>query len=123
MVKEVVFDETELENAYLSDDDAIRAAVNKADTSGHPGFPHEVVCTMLDARYDSPAYPRQPLLRFDRIREDGEILHPYAAVPIEKDWVIKLYLPFTAEWAELPEAVFVRLPISTSADIKRRSQT
>ncbi|OQD19332.1 hypothetical protein UE98_23610 [Burkholderia cenocepacia] len=123
MVEEIVFDEAELEDAYLSDDDATRAAISEADTSGHPGFPHEVVSTMFAARNKARSYPRQPLLRFDRVREDGEILHPYAAAQIGKDWVVKLYLPFTAEWAELPEAVFVRLAISTSADIKRRSHT
>ncbi|KMQ80126.1 hypothetical protein BPMI_01508c [Candidatus Burkholderia pumila] len=76
IVEEIVFDEVELEDAYLSDDDAIRTAMSEADTSGHPGFPHEVVSTMFAARNNARAYPRQPLLRFDRVREDGEILHP-----------------------------------------------
>lgn len=122
MVEEVALDEAELKDAYLSDDDAIRAAIERANGSTHPGFPQAVVSAMFDARHDSKAYPRKPLLRFDRVRDDGEILHPYAVVQTGDEWIIKLYLPFTAIWSELPESTFVRMAIATDADIERRSK-
>ncbi len=74
---------------------------------------------------DDP-YPRKRLLQFDRVRADGEILHPFAA---RRDgradgrfWVIQLYLPFTQEWGELAEAEFLGLPISTADAVQRRAE-
>lgn len=64
-------------DCHLTEEDAIRAAVKEADTSGHPGFPHEVVSQMMRARREesSAPYPNKGLLRFDRRAADGEILH------------------------------------------------
>lgn len=45
-----VFDERELESCHPSEDDAIRAAIAAADTSGHPGYPHEIVARMMLTR-------------------------------------------------------------------------
>jgi hypothetical protein len=42
-----VFDERELENCHLNDDEALRAAIAEADTSGHPGYPHDIVNRMM----------------------------------------------------------------------------
>src|SRR5699024_9551992 len=80
VVPEVVFDERAIEHCHLSDADAIAAAIHEHETSGHPGFPNEVVSFMTEVRWesDSAPYPHAKVLRFDRCRSDGEILHPYA---------------------------------------------
>lgn len=77
MVEEVVLDDTELEDGHLTEDDHIRSSLAEADASGHPGFLGEAVRRM-HARLDDDCYPRRQLFRFDRVRADGEILHPYA---------------------------------------------
>src|SRR5471030_3538154 len=40
MVDEVVLDEAELGDAHLSEEEKIRASIDEARKSGHPGFPH-----------------------------------------------------------------------------------
>jgi hypothetical protein len=65
IAEETVFDEVGLERCHLTHDDALRAAIHEADTSGHPGYPHEVVLEMLDASRED-RYPHQGVLRFDR---------------------------------------------------------
>ena len=120
MVEEVVLDETELEDAHLTEDDHIRSSLAEADASGHPGFPGEAVRRM-HARLDDDCYPRKQLFRFDRVRADGEILHPYAGRPENEKWVICFYLPFTEVWGEMPEAEFIGLPVSTTADLRERA--
>jgi hypothetical protein len=55
------------------------------------------------------------------MREDGELLHPYAALKSNGDWMIRLYLPFLHEYAEMPEIDFLALPIATDVDVKRRA--
>lgn len=69
---EEVFDERELESCHLNEDNAIRAAIAEADTSGHPGYPHEIVTHMMRARRESDIPPsRKGVLRFDRRSPDG----------------------------------------------------
>ena len=121
MVEEVVLDEGELENCHLSEEDHVRASMNEARTSGHSGFPHEAVKRMMDARVEGPRYPRKGLFRFDRVRADGEILHPYAGRKAGDTWHICFYLPFTKGWGELPEREFIALPIATPAVVQSRA--
>ncbi|MEI7457112.1 MAG: hypothetical protein WCK93_10360 [Nitrosomonadales bacterium] len=66
-------------------------------------------------------YRNEGLLRFDRTRGDGELLHPYAAHKIADSWIIRLYLPFLKEYAEMTELAFLGLRISTATDVKRRA--
>lgn len=126
MVEEVVLDEAELEDAHLSEAEKIRASIDGARTSGHPGFSHEAVSRMMDEKLDSDPYPRERLLQFDRMRADGEILHPYAArrdgQTDGRSWIIRLYLPFTKEWAEVDESEFRALPLSTSDAVSNRAR-
>ena len=75
----------------------------------------------MHARLDDDCYPRRQLFRFDRVRADGEILHPYAGRPENEKWVICFYLPFTEVWGEMPEAEFIGLPVSTTADLRERA--
>ena len=121
MVEEVVLDEARLADCHLTEEEHIEAAIVEADTLGHPGYPSEAVHRMTEARLKNPIYPRKGVLRFDRVRADGEILHPYAARRIADEWVISVYLPFTHNWSEMPELDFIALPTATPADVKRRS--
>lgn len=126
MIEEAVLDEAELKNAHLSEKDHIRAALDEADTSGYPNYAHEAVSRMMDERLDGHRYPRmRRLLQFDRVRGDGEILHPYAArqrTDTDLDaWVICLFLPFSKEWAEIEESEFMALPLSTPSAVRARA--
>ncbi|MDR6495637.1 hypothetical protein J2797_005561 [Paraburkholderia terricola] len=123
IAKEVVFDEPDLTHCHLTEEDAIRAALHEADTSGHPGYPHEVVNQMMRARFDESGarYPHKGVLRFDRLRADGEILHPYAAAKEGDAWTVKLYLPFLNAHEEMAEQAFIALPIATATDVRTRA--
>jgi len=79
---------------------------------------------MMEEGLTEEKYPNRSrkLLRRDRIREDAELLHPYAALKSGDSWVIRLYLPFLQEYAEISESDFLRLPIATSADVLRRAK-
>ncbi|BBO99304.1 hypothetical protein [Sulfuriferula nivalis] len=124
LVTETVFDEHDLPGCYLSFDDAIEDAIHEADTSGHPGFPHKVASRMMRERFSSQMakYRNKGLLRFDRVRGDGELLHPYAAKKSGDSWNVRLYLPFVNEYAEMPELEFLGLPIATNDDVKQRAK-
>src|SRR3546814_13745300 len=67
-VPEVVFDEHGIASAFRSHEEAILDALAEADRGLHPGYPHEVVNTMMEARYpdESRRYPQPRLLRSDR---------------------------------------------------------
>ena len=123
MVEEVVLDEAELEDAHLSEEEKIQASIEESRMSGHPGYEHGVVSRMMDEKLDGDRYPRgRRLLEFDRVRTDGEILHPYAArrdgCTDRNAWIIRLYLPFGKEWTEMGEREFLALPLSTPAAVR-----
>ncbi|MEW9581385.1 hypothetical protein [Paraburkholderia sp. DGU8] len=123
IAKEVVFDEKAIQDCHLTDEDAITAALHEADTSGHPGFPHEVVMRMTKARFEHPdqRYPHNGVLRFDRLRSDGEIVHPYAARKDNQEWIVQLYVLFPQSFSEMSERDFISLPIATAADVRARA--
>lgn len=123
IAKEVVFDEHEIAACHQTEEEAIRAAVHEHETSGHPGFPHEVVTHMMKVRYKDPdnRYPHKGVLRFDRCRPDGEILHPYAGRKDDEEWIVELYLPFLRIYGEMPERDFIALPVATAANIRQRA--
>ncbi|MDR5740026.1 hypothetical protein [Caballeronia sp. LZ016] len=123
MVEEVVLDETDLEDAYPNHDAQIRATVNDL-ADGHPGYPSEILPRLMREKVSGERYPRRRLLRFDRIRTDGELLHPYGArrqAGEDSPWIIRLYLPFTQEWAEMEEGQFRILPLSTPMAVRARA--
>ncbi|MDT8843837.1 hypothetical protein ParKJ_41310 [Paraburkholderia fungorum] len=123
IAKEVVFDEHEIAACHRTEEEAIRAAVHEHETSGHPGFPHEVVTHMMKVRYKDPdnRYPYKGVLRFDRCRADGEILHPYAGRKDGEEWIVELYLPFLRIYGEMQERDFIALPVATAANIRQRA--
>jgi len=118
---EEVFDERELENCHLNDDDTLRAAIVDADTSGHPGYPHDIVSRMMRTRRESDFPPsHKGVLRFDRRAPDGEIVHPYTGRREGEQWFILLYRPFPQTFDEMPEREFIALLIATAADVRIR---
>lgn len=121
MVEEVVLDEKQIASCHLTQDNNIQEALLEADVSEHPGYPSDAVTHMMRFRLEGQAYPRRKLLRFDRVRADGEILHPFAARQDSEDWVIRLYLPFPQAYHEMPEKEFVALQISTAMDVRNRA--
>lgn len=110
-VAEVPFDEYDIGSAYRNEEEAILDAVESADTSNHPGFPHEVVRVMTKARLgaDTIAYPRKELLRIDRVDNTGKLLHPYGIERDDDGWLVLAYLPFTGEFRKMTEDDFVDL--------------
>lgn len=121
-VPEIPFDERDIERAYRDETEAIREAIAKADSSAHPGYPHEAVKEMMDTRLSetSRTYPQQRLFRVDRVDLDGEILHPFAAERDGGEWLIRVYAPFAGTFRSVPECDFIRLPQATEADLRRR---
>lgn len=119
IAKEVVFDEHEMARCHLTNANAVSAALKEHQTMTHPGYPSEVVTHMLEARHAQP-YPHSGVLRFDRCRPDGEILHPFAGRQEEGEWVVELYLPFQEDYEVMPERDFIALPRVTPADLRAR---
>ncbi|HDR9260221.1 hypothetical protein WT66_01030 [Burkholderia stagnalis] len=120
MVEEVVLSEERLGDCHLTVEQHIEAAIVEADTLGHPGYPNDAVRRMREARHKSSDYPHKRIFGFDRVRDDGEIVHPYAAHKAMDDWMVSFYLPFSQDWGEMPESKFITLPIATPADVRQR---
>jgi hypothetical protein len=120
VAKEVVFDEAEMLECHRTIEEAIEAAVHEDETSGHPGYPAEVVSRMMEA-CSATRYPNDGVLRFDRCRPDGEILHAYAGRKEGNRWVLELYLPFCETFETMTEDAFIALPRATATDVRRRA--
>ena len=117
IAKEIVFDEAEIVHCHLTIEEAIAAAVLDKETSGRPGYPSEAVQRMMKARRVH-RYPHEGVLRFDRRRGDGEILHPYAGRRQGRAWIIDVYLPFQDRYDAMTEEDFIALPRATAQDIR-----
>jgi len=120
IAKEVVFDEHEMARCHATNADALSVAVKEHQAAAHPGYPSEAVWHMLQARHGQ-SYPHAGVLRFDRLRPDGEILHPFAGRQEEGEWVVDLYLPFQENYEVMPERDFIALPRVTPADLQLRA--
>lgn len=120
IAEEKVFDEYEIERCHLTDVDAVIASMHELKRTGHPGYPSGAVARMMMALHEQP-YPRLGVLRFDRRRPDGEILHPYAGKKENGKWVIQIYLPFLRTFEQMAEHNFIALPIANDHDILARS--
>jgi len=124
MLQECVLDEMQLQDAYPSEEALLTKRIKEADSAAHPGYSGDAVVKMLKAKVDREYPSRRRILKFDRVRADGEILHPYAArkdPARPNEWLIKVFLPFTEQWEEIPEDAFFALPLSTPADIQARA--
>lgn len=120
IAKEVVFDEEEIVRCYLTEQEAIWAALREGAATPHPGYPAEAVKRMMAAQRAHP-YPHEGVLRFDRCRPDGEILHPYAGRQQQGAWMIDVYLPFQNVYDAIAEDDFIAFPRATVCDIRRRT--
>lgn len=118
IAEEVVFDEHEMTHCHLTTADALKAAMTEFKTSSHPGYPAEAVTRMMEERH-AHAYPHRGVLRFDRCRPDGEILHPYAGRREGGEWLIELYLPFQGTYDAMPEREFIALSRAGDEDFAR----
>lgn len=96
------------------------AAVNAHKAGGYPGYPSEAVKRMMEARH-AHRYPNQGVLRFNRCRPDGEILHPYAGRKEGDGWIVDLYLPFQNSYDTMAEQAFIALPKASAGDVRRRA--
>jgi hypothetical protein len=75
---------------------------------------------MMKARR-AHSYPHEGALRFDRRRDDGEILHPYAGRTDGSTWMVDVYLPFQESYDAMTEEDFIALPRATAQDIRSRA--
>lgn len=126
IVEEVLFDEKDIDGAFLSIETAVQET--KRDRSAHPGFPHEVMGRIIrgsmdghrDRRMGRPVYPFPRVLRFDRFDQDlMDVLHPYATALEPDGWVVKVYRLFDRTFHELPDRAFVALPLATEQHLRQ----
>jgi len=117
---EVAFDELEIQCCHITNEDALAAAIRDHKTTGHPGYPVEAVRRMMEARR-AHCYPHKGVLRFDRCRADGEILHPYAGRREGDAWMVDLYIPFQNIYEAMTERDFIALPRASTKDVRLRA--
>ena len=117
-VVEIPFDEDDIRGAYRNQKESLEDVKNTI----HPGFPNEVVTKMFAARALKSTFPykNKPLLRIDRVGEDGEILHPYAAEEKGNDWSILVYGLFDKSFRKIAESDFIKMPHAKHEDLKLR---
>lgn len=120
-VPEEVFDEISIRTCYRSEEGAIlESLTDDFEQSVHPGYPAEVMKNFMRHFSEKSAYPNGRLFRVDRVGEDGEIYHPYAAREINDEWRILVYLTFTQAFADFSEATFIRMRVATEQDYRQR---
>jgi hypothetical protein len=124
IVREVVFDESQLGTCYPNDLALLEGRLAQARYSAHPGIRASDYVRMVDERSGRSTYPYPDLFRFDRVLDNGEILHPYSARMDEEEddgtWYIRIFLLFPRAYIEMPELDFIRLPIATEEDLQHR---
>jgi hypothetical protein len=101
--------------------------VESLDTSPHPGFIGDDVWRMMDIETEldklDPHYSRKGVLRFDRVRTDGEILHPYAGKQGEGNkWTILALELFNRQYTEIDELEFIALPRAEESHLRARAE-
>ncbi|CZV09937.1 hypothetical protein K1J23_04010 [Enterobacter hormaechei] len=120
-VPEEVFDETSIRTCYRSEKEAIlESLTDDFEQNIHPEYPSEVIKTFIRYLSEQQTYPNERLFRIDRVGEDGEIHHPYAAREIDDEWQILVYLPFTQAFTDFSEAAFIRMRVATEQDFWQR---
>lgn len=123
VVREVVFDEAQIAICYPNELALLEGRLAQARHSAHPGIRASDYVRMVDDEQNGRVtYPYPDLFRFDRVLDNGEILHPYSAKQDEDGdtWNIRVFLLFPRIFIEIPEPEFIRLPIATEEDLQRR---
>jgi hypothetical protein len=128
IVREIVFDESQIATCYPNELALLEGRLAQARYSAHPGIRAPDYVRMIDEEQNGRSmYPYPDLFRFDRVLDNGEILHPYSARLDEEEdegtWYIRIFLLFPMTYIEMPELNFIRLPIATEADLQRRKDT
>ncbi|CAG9219278.1 conserved hypothetical protein [Paraburkholderia caribensis] len=124
VVREVVLDETDLEACYHDITELLVDRLRRSQTSFHPVHNAEDFFELLqdDDREVPSRYSNRRILRFDRVRSDGEILHPYAARRADNgEWLLRVFLIFPCTYIEMREAEFLSLPVASENDLERRA--
>lgn len=123
IVPEIVFDERDIANAHRDLVDLLNDRLTRTATSAHPNFSGDDFFRMVEeANAGTAPYPNQRMLRFDRVRGDGEILHPYAGrQSADGEWLVQIFLLFPRTYIEMPELDFIALPVATEHDMRVRS--
>ncbi|GAB2876082.1 hypothetical protein GCM10027093_09480 [Paraburkholderia jirisanensis] len=130
ILSEEVFDEQRINRCQLSIEDTLQETAESIGKSAHPGFHGDDHSRVTKARFKSKRgerpYPpaRAGVLRFDRVRGDGEILHPYAAkLRDEEQWTILALELFDRQHIEIDELEFIALARATEDDLRARAAT
>jgi hypothetical protein len=136
-LEERLFNEADINAAYINQEDACRDAIDQHERSAHPGYPHEIVFRSLRRKNFSLhcRYPRKPLLNHDRVTSDGRILHPYGVEALDANlkpkkhvkkadrysanWVIMVFDIFSHDKAKMSEDEFVILRVATEMDLRK----
>lgn len=132
IVPEVLLDEKAMRSCFLSDVHAIKQAIAELDDIKLT-YSHEAVKTFMSAKVleDFQRYPNKGVMRYDRVGaavegapvDDvvlGEIYHPYSAIQHAGVWSIQCYLPYTEEYVEIDEMIFISLPVPQVEDYRAR---
>lgn len=123
-VNEVVFDEYDIDSCYLNEIEMIKNAVDEYDSSVHPGFSSKDMGKMMKVKIAGyKKYPRENLMKKDKVGKDGSILHPYSAKRKEDGWYIQLFEVFTCTYSEMHEDEFVALKVSSESDLRKRKES
>lgn len=119
-VEEVSFDSYEMKKCYYNGREYLIDRIESSKTSVHPNFNAEDVFKMMKSRHKN--YPREKMLRRDRVSKEGFILHPYSAVKKDDKWYIKVFEIFSKEYTEIFEDDFVQLEFSSEQAMLKRKQ-
>lgn len=117
-VKEEVFDEHDMKSLYTDTTEMLVDRIDSIETSSHPHFDSKDFLKMMKEKDRN--YPRQKLLKRDRVSSEGHILHPYSAIKREEVWFVKTFELFARTYSEMPENEFVQLPFSNEEAMKKR---
>lgn len=124
IVREMVLDEKDMEECYPDIVALIVDRLRQSQASIYPKQNPDDFFTLLNEENTATrgSYPNRRFLRFDRVRCDGEILHPYSAKRANNgEWVLQIFLIFPCTYIEMLEADFVLLPIVTEDALKARA--
>ena len=120
-LEEVVFDDYQMERCYSDTMEMINDRIDNLTV--HPGFLAEDFLKMIKEKRSSRLtrkYPREKLLKRDRIGVDGEIWHPYDAYKKNDIWFVKIFEVFSREFSEMKEDDFARLKFSDESAMRAR---
>jgi hypothetical protein len=120
-VKEEIFDELKIYGCYITEEDAIKEAIEESERGIKPSYPSSAMERIMKARTTPEylEYPNKPLLRLNKVMGD-EILHPYGVVRHGPFWVVLCYLPFEGEFQQIDEYFFLSMPLATEDDYAKR---